>query len=478
MLLILLTATLHSQNINNTLGNGGAFTIKDASSTFLSLSQSTGYLSLTNSLSLPLTTSSTLGVIFKGTDRFIHDYQASGTNGYNTFIGVNSGNFTMGGAATQASNNTSVGYSSLISLTTGSDNTAIGTNSLYSNTSGRQNSAFGYKALYSNTTGEGNSAFGNEALYSNTTATGNSAFGDYALHSNTTGASNNAFGESSLAANTTGYENSALGYNSLVANTIGYWNSALGHKAMYSNTEGNKNSAIGWEALYFNTVGVRNSAFGSSSLHLATGSYNSALGESAGSDLTTGSNNTFIGYNAQPSSATVSNEITLGDGSITTLRCQVISITSLSDKRDKKNIRDLPFGLEFLMTVKPRLFNWDKREWYEEGKSNGSKIQKNPTAGFIAQELDEAQTQANAEWLNLVLKSNPEKLEATSGNLLPIMVKSIQNLKSENDALRKELTALRTLIAEQVTKEVKTVLLRAIQNEATTQRVSLNKTSD
>ena len=87
------------------------------------------------------------------------------------------------------------------------------------------------------------------------------------------------------------------------------------------------------------------------------------------------------------------------------------------------------------MKIKPRLFNWDKREWYENNKSDGSKMKEQPTAGFIAQELDEVQTTQNSEWLNLVLKDNPEKWEATPGNLLPIMVKAIQDLKKENDEL-------------------------------------------
>ncbi|MEP7145471.1 MAG: hypothetical protein ABI792_00530, partial [bacterium] len=78
----------------------------------------------------------------------------------------------------------------------------------------------------------------------------------------------------------------------------------------------------------------------------------------------------------------------------------------------------------------------DKREWYENNISDGSKMKELPTAGFIAQELDEVQTTENAEWLNLVLKDNPEKLEATYGNLLPVMVKAIQELKSENDKLK------------------------------------------
>jgi hypothetical protein len=52
--------------------------------------------------------------------------------------------------------------------------------------------------------------------------------------------------------------------------------------------------------------------------------------------------------------------------------------------------------------------------------------------------LDEAQKSASAEWLNLVLKDNPDKWEATPGNLLPIMVKAIQELKAENDLLKSE----------------------------------------
>jgi len=132
------------------------------------------------------------------------------------------------------------------------------------------------------------------------------------------------------------------------------------------------------------------------------------------------------------------NQITLGNNQITSLRCNVQTITSLSDMRDKRNITDLSLGLDFLMKVKPRLFNWDKREWYDNNISDGTKIQESPTAGFIAQELDEVQTNENAEWLNLVLKDNPEKFEATYGNLLPVMVKAIQELKVESEKLKVE----------------------------------------
>jgi hypothetical protein len=412
MLFVILVASLYSQSgsINNTLGSGGKFTIKDGSTTFLNLSQSTGYLSINYSLTLPASTGSTLGVIFKGADRFIHDYQALGTYGYNTFVGLNAGNFTMSGSTVQASFNTAVGYASLSSLTTGYQNSAFGEGSLYSTTTGYYNSAFGFESLYSNSSGSFNSTFGFHSLYSTTT---------------------------------------------------GYQNSSFGH-----------------EALQYNTTGNNNSAFGFHSLRNNIGNNNTALGYLAGESITTGSNITCIGASAQPSSPVAFNEITLGNNSIITLRCWVTSITSISDARDKRNIRDLNLGLNFLMRIKPRVFNWDRRDWYENGKSDGSKMQKNPTAGFIAQELDEVQTKEGTEWLNLVLKSNPVRLEATPGNLLPIMVKAIQELKSETDALKNEVVNLRASIAEQIKKEVKIAMLKAVQQEDVKTKLSLNETKN
>ena len=43
------------------------------------------------------------------------------------------------------------------------------------------------------------------------------------------------------------------------------------------------------------------------------------------------------------------------------------------------------------------------------------------------------------EILDLVYESNPERLEAKYGNLIPIMVKSIQDLQKEIQELRSKL---------------------------------------
>jgi len=209
-----------SGSINNTLSDGGIFTIKDGSTTFLTLSQSDGSLSLSNIFTLPVTTASGVGVIFKGADRFIHDFKATGTDGNNTFVGVNSGNFTMGGSSIQASYNTAVGHSSLTSLTSGSYNSAFGSQSLFSNTTGYDNSAFGLASLSSNTTGFHNSAFGYLSLNSNTQGLSNSAFGRASLYSNI-GSYNSAFGYLAGFNITTGSNNIAIGYDAQVSSAIG-----------------------------------------------------------------------------------------------------------------------------------------------------------------------------------------------------------------------------------------------------------------
>ena len=377
-----------SGSINNTLGSGGSFVIKDASTTFLTLDQANGYLNLSKSLTLLETNGATVGVIYKGSSRFIHTYIPPLATGFNTFVGINSGNFAMsldpdGDPENEQSRNTAVGCNTLKALTYGYDN----------------------------------SAFGNDALSLNTTGTTNSAFGGSALGSNTTG--------------------------------------------------------------------YQNSAFGGLALSSSTGNENTALGCNAGNTLTSGDNNTFIGNGASPSTQTISNEIVLGNANIAVLRCAQQTITSLSDRRDKKNIKYLPLGLDFLMKIKPRLFNWDRRELYEDGISDGSKMNKTPTAGFIAQELDSVQINTGAEWLNLVLKTNPERIEATPGNLFPIVVKAIQDLKFENDALaeenkklQNELELLRASIAGIVKAEVKAAFLRAVENKESAVEVSLLGSTD
>ena len=63
-------------------------------------------------------------------------------------------------------------------------------------------------------------------------------------------------------------------------------------------------------------------------------------------------------------------------------------------------------------------------------------------AGFIAQELQEAQS--GSEYLDLVMDGNPDKLEAKQGKLIPVMVQAIKELSEKNDALAAEVEQLKS----------------------------------
>lgn len=227
----------------------------------------------------------------------------------------------------------------------------------------------------------------------------------------------------------TGNSNVAVGYNSQKNVTTGFSNTAVGTTSMRDATTCNDNTAVGSGVGTLITTGSYNTLFGSQAGYfMTTGDYNTCIGMNAGG-VTTGSRNTVIGVSAEASSPTATNEITLGDANITALRCTQTSITSLSDARDKKDIQELPVGLDFVNTLKPVTFVWNDRD--ESGKHDVKDF------GFIAQDLKKAQEDVDlTDTLKLVYESNPEKLEASYGKLIPILIKAIQDLSKEVDALK------------------------------------------
>jgi hypothetical protein len=213
----------------------------------------------------------------------------------------------------------------------------------------------------------------------------------------------------------------------------------IGLLTLNSNTYGNDNIAIGWTAGYRITIGSNNILLGSNTgENLSIGSNNLFLGRTAGSNMTTGSNNIILGNNAQATTATVDNQITLGNSSITSLRAQVTSITALSDRRDKTDIKTIAEGIDFIKNLKPVTYTWNTRDKSKVGIK---------AAGFIAQDLLNLQKSSSiGDNLDLVSEDNPEKLEARYNNLLPVMVKAIQDQQVVIEELKKELEALKKLI--------------------------------
>ena len=177
--------------------------------------------------------------------------------------------------------------------------------------------------------------------------------------------------------------------------------------------------------------GSNNISMGYRTAHNISGSNNTLIGASiltSSSDSLSGSNNTLIGKSASPSSASVNNEMTLGHSGLNTLRCNQTSITSLSDGRDKINVAELGEGLDFVTRLKPVKFEWKTRD--------GNIKDGTCEAGFIAQDLQKLQKDTDTDYLKLVMDSNPDRLEASYGKLVPILVRAIQELKSEVEQLK------------------------------------------
>lgn len=162
-------------------------------------------------LELEDTTTSITGVIYKGASRFIHNFHhpTGGDaipDGYNTFIGINAGNFTMGSTATQTYH--------------GSYNLGIGNFTLYYNTTGYYNFAVGPYALFTNNTGYANTAMGISALYANTTGHTNLAFGFAAGRYIADGSTPNETGNTSIFLGSATKAHAAGEVNQIVIGTL------------------------------------------------------------------------------------------------------------------------------------------------------------------------------------------------------------------------------------------------------------------
>ncbi len=211
-------------------------------------------------------------------------------------------------------------------------------------------------------------------------------------------------------------------------NKTGSSNTAVGYQALHNDISGN-NTAVGYQALLSNTTGYNNTAYGFNSLPSNTTGYqNTCMGMN--SDVSNNYfNSTAIGYNAQ---AQASNTIVLGDNNITNLKCSG-AFTFTSDARDKKNIEDIPLGLDFINKLHPVKFDWNMRD---NGKVDIEEF------GFIAQELQSAQLEMGKTVPNLVYDKNPDRLEASYGTLVPILVKAIQELSTKNTELSEKISIL------------------------------------
>ncbi len=351
-------------------------------------------------------------------------------------------------------------------------NAAFGTEALIYNTTGYRNTALGYAALRSTATNYSNTGVGYAAGYSlsDAAATGNTAIGARSLYASVTGYFNTAIGSDSLQATLGGYQNTACGKNTLYSNTTGNNNSSYGMNALYTATTADNNSAFGaysqfscgtgftnasfgFQSLYSNVSGQDNAGFGALSLYTATGSSNSALGRGAGYNVTSGSGNVIIGsQNASSSYAPVfdvtteDNRVVVGSTSVTNAYVQV-AWTVVSDERDKTDVKDSPYGLSFVQSLRPVIYKRDDRARYKETdadgnvtefEKDGSRKDEKYTLGFLAQQVIEAEKLAGTENGKFLIADDEmaDKLKITETKIIPALVKAMQELKAEFDAYK------------------------------------------
>ena len=211
------------------------------------------------------------GSWYKGTTRFIHTFQAGGSDGHNLFMGLSSGNFTLTSATSyKASYNTAFGENTLTSLTDGYYNTAIGYNCLNAVTTGSLNFGQGAFTMCSLTSGNYNLGIGGQCMVlAGTSSEGNTMLG------------------------------SRSGYG--VTNGVFSYNTCIGMRSGYTFNTANYNTCVGTNAGDGLTTGSRNIQLGN------FGSFGVAMS----TPPTTGSYNILIGDNVNLSSQTVSRELNI-----------------------------------------------------------------------------------------------------------------------------------------------------------------------
>lgn len=191
--------------------------------------------STANSIVAPAGTGGAISIFVNASTDIILDingYYAPAVPGdFNTFLGLNAGNFTMTGDF-----NTGIGRSALSVNTLGSFNTATGAFALQVNTSGADNTANGEAALNRNTTGFGNTATGSLALANNSIGNLNTAAGGAALFANTSGDANTAVGVNALGQNE-GTNNIGIGFDAGLNLTIGSNNICIGNNGVANESE-------------------------------------------------------------------------------------------------------------------------------------------------------------------------------------------------------------------------------------------------
>ena len=327
-------------------------------------------------------------------------------------IGAEAGEFI-----TTKSNSIVIGYQAMENANSG-DCIVIGTqaNDVAVTDFGTGSTHIGYQAGRSST-GNRRTNIGYHAGYSQTIG-GDVNVGERAGYSNTMGQARVCIG-GNTARYQTGSGITAIGsqaHQGTSAGSNGNYSTSVGYQALMNNDSGGNNIAIGYQAGKDFTGGSRNVFLGGAS-------------GNPGGRLTSGDDNVQIGVNCVGSTSTISDEVSIFNGSVyARFQGSATAWTFVSDERDKKDIEDLELGLNFVNKLKPRKFKWDLR--------SSDKYNNKEASGFIAQEIKEVLDESGNDYTGIVNTDDPNQYTVAQANIIPMLVKAIQELKAEIEILK------------------------------------------
>lgn len=358
----------------------------------------------------------------------------------------------------------------------GSNSIAIGSNALLSTnpfvaSNAFSNVAIGAESQTENILGSFNTTIGN---YTSRFSGGSriTAIG-YASQEFAIGSANTSVGTFSLRNSTAG-SNCAFGFESMLNTTEGDNNAAYGFMSMRQNTSGLQNTANGMYSFYENITGSFNTGIGYASGDFRVTSNNCVyVGCDSYGNLDNLNNSVCLGFTTR---GTANNQVRLGNTSVTSVG-GFVNYTNLSDGRYKKNVQEDVKGLDFIMKLRPVTYNLavnDLAEALNEDqtrdmdgnitKRNDSAIQAARDAkeqirytGFIAQEVEEAASASGYDFSGVDKPKNDTDFYGLRYAEFTVpLVKSVQELATEMEELRKENDALKMQVEQ---------LIRRMENQ-------------
>jgi|WetSurMetagenome_2_1015567.scaffolds.fasta_scaffold02324_12 trimeric autotransporter adhesin len=399
-------------------------------------------------------------------------HSLSGDN--NIFMGYQTGyNNNLG------SENAFMGYQSGFTNTSGKWNVFIGNMTGYSNTSGGSNIFLGYQSGYYNTIGFQNVFFGTQTGVNNTVGNNNIFLGTEAGQYNTSGEGNVYVGLQAGAKNTTGMLNVALGYlagfssvngsNSVfIGSNAGYYETLSG-RLYISNSAADKNNALIYGEFDNKNVTINgNLGIGKTSpgaklditggswdllngegdFRIGDGSYRLKMGiANAGGgagdariNAHGGTNRLILGSNGKDILLVTQTTVQPWTDNVTSLGAAGARWTAVyaangtiqtSDLRLKENIADLTYGIQSLMQLRPVSYTW------KNSTDNKEHL------GLIAQDVEKV--------INEVVDKGSDPLHTLGLNyseLVPVLIKSIQDQQKQIDELRKTVQELKSALGK------------------------------